>query len=158
MGDTKIAAIPYEERTDEQKLHSNWKKATGLFERSDWSASVMRVATSAEIAANIYIRQFLLVDYALPATVVDALLMGANGLEGKFKRLIKPVADHRGTWHELKGLRKQIESLNGHRNDVAHAGHFKNEEDAKLAFSDSLAIVQSLAPRESSTLALPYAP
>lgn len=76
MSDAKIAAIPYDERTDEQQLHSNWKKATKLFERSDWSACVIRVATSAEIATNIYVRQFLQIDFALAATVVNALLMG----------------------------------------------------------------------------------
>lgn len=79
MGDAKVASIQYEERTDEQRMYSNWTKATKLFERSDWSACVMRVATSAEIAANLYIRQFLQGDYALPATVVNALLLGATG-------------------------------------------------------------------------------
>jgi hypothetical protein len=156
MGDLKIAVIPYDERTDDQRLESNWGKAQRLFERGDWSACVMRAATSAEIAANIYIRQFLLIDHPLPPAFVNALLLGANGLDGKFKRLIRPAAEHRGTWGKLKSLQKKIESLNEHRNSVAHAGNFKSEKDSKDVFELSLSIIQALAPNESLKLALPF--
>lgn len=156
MGNSRIKKIPYEERTDDQKLESNWLKARGQFDRKDWSACVVRVATAAEISANIYIRHFLLTDHSLPPKFVDALLLGANGLDGKFKRLIKPAAEHRGTWNEIKSLQKRIESVNDHRNGVAHAGRFKNKKDAKVAFEHSLAIIGVLAPQESSKLALPY--
>ena len=156
MGNSEIAKIPYDERTDDQKLESNWTKARKQFERKDWSACVMRVATSAEIAANIYIRQFLLVEHPLPPKFVDALLLSANGLDGKFKRLIKPAAEHRGTWSQLKPLQKKIESLHEHRNSIAHAGKFKKRSEAKAAFEHSLAIIQALAPDESAKLALPH--
>lgn len=156
MGNPKIKKIPYDERTDDQKLKSNWTKARGQFDRKDWSACVIRVATSAEISANIYIRRFLLTDHSLPPKFADALLLGSNGLDGKFKRLIKPAAEHRGTWSEIKSLQKKIESLNDHRNSVVHAGKFKNEADAKAAFEHSLAIIKVLAPQESSKLVLPY--
>jgi len=155
VGKPKIAKIPYDERTDDQKLESNWGKARKQFEREEWSACVVRVATTAEIAANIYIRQFLLTDYALPSKFVDALLMGANGLDGKFKRLIKPAAEHRGTWSTLKPLQKKIESLNEHRNGVAHAGKFKSKNDARSVFEHSFAVIQALAPNEAATLAPP---
>ncbi len=156
MGNLKIAKVPYDERTDDQRLESNWIKARMQFNREDWSASVVRAATSAEIAANIYIRQFLCAEYALPPKFVDALLLGANGLDGKFKRLVKPAAQHRGTWGELKSLQKRIASLNNHRNGVAHSGKFKSKKDAKGAFEHSLAIIKALAPHESSKLALPH--
>ena len=156
MGNPKIAKIPYDERTDDEKLESNWTKGRKQFERKDWSACVIRAATSAEISANIYIRRFLLSDYALPPHFVDVLLKSANGLDGKFKRLIRPAAEHRGTWSELKSLQKKIESLNDHRNGVAHSGQFKSKKDAKSAFELSLAIIQALAPNESVKLALPH--
>lgn len=156
MGDPKIVKIPYDERTDDEKLESNWKKRRKRFQREDWSACVVRAATSAEISANIYIRQFLQSDLSLPSSFVDALLRSANGLDGKFKRLIKPAAQHRGTWDDLKSLQKKIESLNDHRNGVVHSGQFKSKKDAKSAFELSLAIIRALAPNEAEKLALPH--
>lgn len=156
MGNKEITKIPYDERTDDQKLESNWNKAKKLFQREDWSACVVRAATSAEIAANIYIRNFLSNTHNLPASYVDSLLIGANGLDGKFKRLITPAAKHLETWNELKTLQKKIESLNEHRNGVAHAGKFKNKADAKAACEHSLAIIEGLAPNEAAKLNLPY--
>lgn len=156
MGDSKIASIPYEERTDEQRLKSNWMKARGQFDREDWSACIVRGATSAEIAANIYIRQFLLVDYKLSRKFVDALLLGANGLDGKFKRLIKPAAECLGNWKELRPLQKKIELLNGHRNGVVHGGKFKNKRNAMSVFEYSLTIIHALAPQEAAGLSLPF--
>jgi len=42
VNNQKIANIPYDERTDDQKLESNWTKARKLFGRKDWSACVVR--------------------------------------------------------------------------------------------------------------------
>ncbi|QNN47466.1 hypothetical protein H9L17_04830 [Thermomonas brevis] len=157
MGDSKIAKIPYDERTDDQKLASNWKKAAGQFEREEWSASVVRVATSAEISANIYIRHFLIDRYALPSSYVDELLFSANGLEGKFNKLVRPAAQHLGTWNDLRRLKtSKIEVLHKHRNGVVHAGKFKSKADAKSAFALSLAIITALAPDQAVHLRLPY--
>jgi hypothetical protein len=156
VGIKEFRHIPYSERTDDQKLESNWSKACKQFGRNDWSACVVRVATAAEIAANIYVRQFLLVQHSLPTSYVDALLIGANGLDGKFKRLIRPAAEVLGTWAAIKTVQKRIESLHDHRNGVVHSGKFKNRLDAVTAFSDSLEIVRHLAPDESTKLALPY--
>jgi len=152
----KLSEIPYDERADDQRLESNWRKARGLFKRGDFSASTLRAATSAEIAANIYVRHFLIAEHNLPASYVDALLLFANGLDGKFKRLIRPAAEHRQTWGTLKKVQKQIESLHEHRNSIAHAGYFKDENEAKEALSSSLAIIKVLAPNESAKLKLPY--
>lgn len=156
MADTKKLKVPYNERSDDEKLESNWKKAKSLYKREDWSACVMRVATSAEIAANIYVRQFLLADYNLPTDFVDSLLKSANGLDGKFQRLITPAAKSLETWGDLKGLRAKITSLNEHRNQVAHEGRFKNRSDAKAAYEHSFAIIKLLAPTESAKLSLPF--
>jgi hypothetical protein len=150
----KITEIPYDERTDDQKLESNWNKAEKLFERKDWSACIVRAATSAEISANIYIRNFLSNINSLPPSYVDSLLVSANGLDGKFKRLIAPAAKHLGTWNELKALQKKIELLNDHRNGVVHAGKFKDKADAKVVCEHSLVIIQELAPHEALKLDL----
>lgn len=156
MGNKEVSKIPYDERTDDQKLESNWNKAVKQFGRKDWSACVVRAATSAEIAANIHIRQFLLAEHTLPPSFVDALLKSANGLDGKFNRLVKPAAQYRNSWNELKFLQRKIEALHEHRNGIVHSGNFKSKADAKSAFAHSLAIIQALAPNESTKLKLPY--
>ena len=155
MSTNDVVKIPYDERTDDQKLVTNWSKATKQYGRKDWSASVTRVATSAEIAANIYIRQFLIAECNLPVSFVNALLRSANGLDGKFSRLVKPAAEHRGTWKDLKPLASKIEALHKYRNNVIHSGGLIKKSEAKAAFAYSLAIIQALSPNESVGLELP---
>ena len=155
MTKEKVDKPPYDERPDDDKLNANWIKAKNLFERRDFSASVVRIATSAEIAANIYVRKFLIVEHELPSSYVDALLVSANGLDGKYKRLIKPAAALKNTWNDLKSLQKKIQALHDHRNGVVHNGKFKSEPDAKVAFEEGLAIIKGLAPDESKKLTVP---
>jgi hypothetical protein len=148
--------VPYDERSDDEKLESNWKKAKAQFDRKDWSASVLRAATAVEISANIYIRRFLIDGYSLPNTFVDALLLSANGIDGKFKRLVKPAAEFEGTWKEISKVQKKIEGINKQRNGVAHAGKFKNKSDAKAVFLNALEAIRALAPNEAKKLGLPF--
>ena len=155
MGKRK-SKIPYDERSDDEKLESNWKKAKAQFDRKDWSASVLRAATTVEISANIYIRSFLIDGYDLPSTFVDALLLSANGIDGKFRRLVKPAAEVDGTWKEISKIQKKIEGINKQRNSVAHAGKFKNRPDAKAVFQNALEVISTLAPNEAKKLELPY--
>jgi hypothetical protein len=49
----------YEDRTDIEKIQSNWKKLSGLYSRREWSGSVVRAATAAEIASNLVVREEL---------------------------------------------------------------------------------------------------
>jgi hypothetical protein len=155
MGESKTKNIPYDKRSDDQKLVSNWNKARKLVDRCDWSAAIIRVATSAEIAANIYIRRFLMTTYSLPEGFADALLIWANGLDGKFKRLIKPAAECEGSWEQLRAVQRQIETLNRHRNSVIHSGRFKSQQDAEFVFERSLTIIKALAPSEATKLIMP---
>lgn len=156
MTKKEYSKIPYDERSDDQKLESNWNKARKQFDRKDWSASILRVATAAEIAANIYIRNFLIVEYGLPASFVDSLMISANGLDGKFNRLIRPVAMHKETWKELSPIHKKIKALHDHRNGVAHSGKFINKKEAKACFRHSILIIQALVPDEARKLNLPF--
>ena len=48
---------PYDERSDLEKILSQWKKLSGLVKRKEWSAAVVRAATAAEIATNFAIRK-----------------------------------------------------------------------------------------------------
>lgn len=148
--------IPYDERTDDEKLVSNWKKATALFGRKDYSAAVIRVATSTEIATNIYIRHYLQEEHQLPEEFVNSLLFSANGISGKFKKLVMPASTCRGSWDEVKKIQKKIESINRQRNEVAHSGKFKNKKDTKSVFKNSLEVILTLAPAAAGSLSLPF--
>jgi hypothetical protein len=148
--------VPYDERPDDEKLESNWKKGKAQFDRKDWSASVLRAATAVEISANIYIRRFLIDGYDLPDTFVDSLLMGANGIDGKFKRLVRPASEVEGTWKEMSKVQKKIEGINKQRNGVAHAGKFKTNSDARAVFKNALEAIGALAPTEAKKLKLPF--
>lgn len=155
VGREKVEKPPYDERSDADKLKANWVKAKKLFERRDFSACVVRIATAAEIAANIYVRKFLIGEHGLPSSFVYALLVSANGLDGKYKRLIRPAAEIKNTWKDLKSLQRKIQALHDHRNGVVHTGKFKTSSDAKVAFDEGLAIIKGLAPDESQKLTVP---
>ena len=156
MGSLKTYKKSYDERTDDEKLLSNWKKAKGLYKRKDWSASIIRVATATEIASNIYIRRFLQEQYKLPAQFVDSLLMSANDINGKFRQLIKPASKYLKTWDEVKSIQEKIDAVNSHRNEIAHSGKFKKKSDAKVVFEKAVEIVACLAPRVRSDLTMPF--
>jgi hypothetical protein len=48
----------YQERTDLQKIQSQWNKPGGLHSREEWSAAIVRTATAAEIAASFAIGNY----------------------------------------------------------------------------------------------------
>jgi hypothetical protein len=142
----------YDDRTDHERFHSNWKKARGLYRRKDWSASIMRVATSAEIAANIFVRAYLVKAHGLPEAFVDSLLISANGIDGKVKKLVQPVCEATGKWNAMKSIVKDVEKINKLRNQIAHSGRFMNQEEANEIFVLGLKVIVVLAPQEANGL------
>jgi hypothetical protein len=64
----------YEQRTDVEKIQSQWHKLTGLHSREEWSAAVVRAATAAEIAANFALRQEFNGRSKFDANFVNSLL------------------------------------------------------------------------------------
>ena len=83
---------PYSYRTDIEKIESNWTKTRGLYDRKEWSGAIVRAATAVEIAANLVIREELQVARSLEKDFVDNLLLWANGIKGKFDKLILPIS------------------------------------------------------------------
>lgn len=121
----------YEERTDLEKLQSQWHKLSGLHTREEWSAAVVRAATAAEIAANFAIRAEFAQRSSFHAAFVDNLLRWANGLAGKLERLLVPLSETDDEKHQtMKTLRTSAAEINRKRNAVAHQGEFCNEEEA----------------------------
>jgi len=122
---------PYEERTDLEKVHSQWHKLSGLHTREEWSAAIVRAATAAEIAANFAVRAEFSARSQFDAAFVNSLLRWANGLGGKLDKLLVPLAaadKHR--LKTMKALCVTAQEINTKRNAVAHQGEFCNEEEA----------------------------
>ena len=70
-----MANAAYEDRTDLEKIQSQWHKITGLHTRDEWSAAVVRAATAAELAANFAIREEFKARSNFDAQFVDSLLV-----------------------------------------------------------------------------------
>jgi hypothetical protein len=137
---------PYEERTDLEKCQSQWWKLTGLHDREEWSAALVRAATAAEIACNYAIRTEISSQGKLRSDVVDRLLRDANGLKGKIDRLLMPLV--KGTKKEsaisrLK-LRALADEINDARNGIVHRGEFRNEKAATKTIETTRRFVQGL--------------
>jgi hypothetical protein len=66
---------PYEQRTDINKIQSQWTKLSGHHSRTDWSAAIVRAATACEIAVNLAIRTEFSDRSAFGADFVDSLLL-----------------------------------------------------------------------------------
>lgn len=131
----KAKKKPYSQRTDTEKLESNWRKALGLLQRSEFSMAIVRAGTCAEIAANIVVRAELVQKRQLETTFVDTLLRWANGLQGKFCRIILPILAGTPQQATFRKLQKDIQELNDVRNEIAHTGRFAKKETArKLLF------------------------
>ena len=133
---------PYSQRDDTEKLKSNWTKTLGLFQRHEFSMAIVRAATCAEIAANIAIRSELIDKRGLDPEFVDSLMIWANGLRGKFDRLLMPVTKGTHIHAVLKRHQKEAFALNDTRNGIAHQGRFVVYETAEksLALAHSLCI------------------
>ncbi|MGX7877194.1 hypothetical protein ACVDG8_012160 [Mesorhizobium sp. ORM8.1] len=87
----KRSKKPYSERSDLEKLQSQWNKLSGLHLRDEPSAAIVRCATAAEIAANYAIRTEWARQTEFDAATIDQFLRWANGLHGKVTRLFVPV-------------------------------------------------------------------
>jgi hypothetical protein len=146
MPTTKIKKkrSPYSERSDLEKIKSNWKKTVGLHKRREWSTTVMRAVTTVELSANYVIRKELEEKRNIDAEFVDHLLIWANGIRGKFDKLILPLCKADPHIKQLKDLNKKIQEINQIRNGIAHSGKFSNAKTAKLVLEDSREIIQVL--------------
>lgn len=120
----------YEDRTDIEKILSNWKKLSGLYSRKEWSSSIVRAATAAEIASNLVVREELENIKGIDEPFVSHLMMWANGIQGKFQKLILPAVVGKDYEQTFKQLSNDIGDINRIRNGIVHAGKFADSEPA----------------------------
>lgn len=119
---------PYNDRSDLEKIQSQWVKLTGLHDRTDWSAAVVRAATATEIAVNFAIRREFAARSEFAAPFVDSLLKWANGLTGKLDKLLLPLLRGDKNLKAVKSLSKIARDINEQRNGIVHRGEFCSEE------------------------------
>jgi hypothetical protein len=135
---------PYEERNDRERIESQWRKLSGLLAREEWSAAVVRVATAAEISANLVIRKEFSTRSQFDAAFVDGLLKWSNGLSGKFDHLLLPLFVGRQEHTSLRKLKGVAEKINRLRNDVVHSGIFCNDKEAQESVTQAKNLVETL--------------
>lgn len=135
---------PYEERTDLEKIQSQWNKLSGLHSRDEWSAAIVRAATAAALAANFAIRKEFEARSKFDSKFIDSLLRWANGLAGKIDRLLIPLSLGEKQHKTVKKLKAASEQINSKRNAIAHQGEFCNETEAKAVIQQSREFIETL--------------
>jgi hypothetical protein len=146
--------VPYSERTDIEKIESNWTKTRGLYKKGEWSGAIVRAATAVEIAANLVIREELQVARKLEKNFVDSLLMWANGIQGKLDRIIIPIVKDSKNKKVLTEIKSKINDINKERNAIVHSGQFKKNKTAAKIITLSKEVVETLVRRYKKNFTL----
>jgi hypothetical protein len=133
---------PYSEKSDIEKIESNWKKVSGLFDREEWSSAVVRAATASEIATNLALREELEVKRNVKSEFVDSLLKWATKIQGKFDRLLLPVTKGTALHNKFKKVRSKVTEINDERNAVAHSGQFKKRTTAEKVCLNAKEVIE----------------
>jgi hypothetical protein len=143
----------YDDRTDLQKIHTQWHKLTGLHNRLEWSAAVIRAASACEIAANLAIRAEFADRSNFRKEYVDSLLIWANGLNGKMSKLLLPMLSP-AEKAEFKGLKQLSDTIYSRRNKIAHSGIFLDEDESKEIIELARQFIEKLVKIYDSSIKL----
>ena len=135
---------PYKDRTDLEKIQSQWHKLSGLHSREEWSAAIVRAATTAELAANFAIRKEYAAKSTLSTKFVDSQLKWANGIAGKMDRLLLNLTDGDAHHLSIRALTELSGKINKVRNAIVHQGEFCNSTEAKEAIQNAKAFIEGL--------------
>ena len=133
----------YEQRTDLEKIQSQWHKLTGLHSREEWSAAIVRAATAAEIAANLAVRQEFKSRSKFKAEF-NSLLRWANGLNGKINHVLVPLSEGSKKNKIFTKLRQDAENINRKRNAVAHQGEFCNVDESREVIEKARRFIETV--------------
>ncbi|CAN7767565.1 hypothetical protein LJR175_007342 [Variovorax sp. LjRoot175] len=148
---TKPKKIPYKDRSQIEKIESQWHKLSGLQTREEWSAAVVRAATASELAATFVIHEELNSRTDFDDGLIDGLLIWANGLDGKVSRLILPLVKNRPKRHKAvtKLYGDDMKKVNRKRNEIVHGGHFCSKREATALIATCKTFVEGMvAPYE----------
>jgi hypothetical protein len=137
-------STPYQDRTDLEKIQSQWHKLTGLHGREEWSAAIVRAATAAELAANFAIRKEFHSQSQFDATFINHMLRWANGLGGKTDHLLIPLSVGKKQHKAITKLKTISGQINKKRNSIVHQGEFCNEGEAKTGIEQARTYIETL--------------
>jgi len=149
-----VAKKPYAQRSDLEKVESNWTKTLGLFARREYSLSIVRAAVTAELALNYVIRQELHERHGLPLSFVDQHLKWANGIRGKLDRLYLPILKGTKLEPRARSSAKALGALNEQRNEIAHRGEFREKQTAQSFLELAEKEITSLITEYDNTFGL----
>jgi hypothetical protein len=154
LGQKKNNRVPYDKRSDLEKIRSQWIKLTGLHNRKEASAAIVRAATAAEIAANYAIRCEFARQSQIKPLIVDDFLIWANGLDGKINRLVLPLCFGGTKTAEFKKLQVSASQISEVRNKIVHRGVFASPSNARKIISHAGIFVQILVRRYDASFKL----
>ncbi|HKU15699.1 MAG TPA: hypothetical protein VJQ52_14985 [Steroidobacteraceae bacterium] len=147
--------IPYEQRSDVDKIRSQWTKLSGHHSRTDWSASVVRAATACELAVNLAVRREFAARSQLSTEFVDGLLYWANGLPGKVTKLLLPLLEGQEKHETINALCNHVQAISAKRNAISHQGAFCSEADATVLITCCQQFVEGIVTAYEPTFELP---
>jgi hypothetical protein len=121
-----MAKKPYNERTDAEKVRSNWNKTLRLFDHREYSVCVLRAAIACELAVNLVLFVELSERHNLNREFAAELLRDANGITNKFNKLLLKILKGHAAEQTVKDLKKTMERINKERNFVLTLGSSKH--------------------------------
>lgn len=140
----KPSKHPYDQRTDLEKIRTQWTKCTGLHSREEASAAIVRAATAAEIAVNFAVRTEFKRNSTFDPNMVDKLLTLANGFQTKLDRLLTPLVADPDLKKKLARLKKLCQAINESRNPIVHSGAFRTKNAAEKTIQESREFIETL--------------
>lgn len=140
---------PYDQRTDAEKVETNWIKTRGLFDREDWSMAVVRAAISLELAADLAVYVILRDRYERPK--IRSLLKACSGINKKFKDHILPSVAGTAHEQETRDLFDGASIVSRQRNQICHNGIFLDEADATTLIATTYRVLELFVRRYEPT-------
>ena len=129
---------------DLDQIKSSWRKTLTYFDKKEWSTAVIRAAITIEMAANLVIREELETKRNLDAEFVESLIIWANGIHGKFTRIILPIIKNTERYDSFKKIQEQVFYIDEERNSVVHSGITKQRRTAEKVLETGREIIEML--------------
>lgn len=136
---------PYSRASDVRKVQINWHSSCLSYINHEYSMAIVRSAVCIELAATLAIRIELIKNRRLEPQFVDHLLRWANGLNGKFEKILYPLLDGTPRGANLRSLAKVWRKVSAERNAIAHSGHFKKASTARHHLDLAYAVITGIA-------------
>lgn len=136
---------PYSRASDAKKVQVNWHSSCLSYIRNEYSMAIVRSAVCIELAATLAIRIELIKNRRLEPQFVDHLLRWANGLNGKFEKILYPLLDGTPRGTNLKSLARVWRKVSAERNAIAHSGHFKKASTARHHLDLTYEVITGIA-------------